>query len=151
MSQLLGVGEKLWIRQWGNAYREDYNQIAAYSSFSMVEHHIALGGSLSSHRYPLFFQQASVSTTAINLPRAQDNPLFYVGIYTLIGFITVATTILSTIVQYTGALRASRLLFKRLLLAVAHATMRWHVSMGPLDIPTGIDEYTGHHSSRPHA
>ncbi|KZP20588.1 hypothetical protein FIBSPDRAFT_1044840 [Athelia psychrophila] len=33
VAQLLGVGEKLWIRQWGNAYGKDYNEAAVYSSF----------------------------------------------------------------------------------------------------------------------
>ncbi|KZP25984.1 hypothetical protein FIBSPDRAFT_918282 [Athelia psychrophila] len=126
VAQLLGVGEKLWIRQWGNAYGKDYNQTAVYSAFSAAEHQLALGGSLSNHHYQHFLRPTDVSTTDYNLPRAQDNPLFYVGIYTMIGFMAAATSILSTIVQYTGALRASRLLFKRLLLAVVRATMRWH-------------------------
>ena len=128
VSQVLGVGEKLWIRQWGDAYGKDYNQTAIFSSFSAAEHQMALGGSLSNYHYQHLLHPADVSTTDFNLPRAQDHPLFYVGIYTAIGFAAAATSILSTIVQYTGALRASRLLFKGLLLAVVRATMRWHVS-----------------------
>ncbi|KAF7979924.1 hypothetical protein HWV62_40336 [Athelia sp. TMB] len=125
VSQVLGVGEKLWIRQWGDAYGKDY-ETSIYSSFSAAEHQMALGGTLSNYHFQHLLRPADVSTTDFNLPRAQDHPLFYVGIYTAIGLAAAATSILSTIVQYTGALRASRLLFKGLLLAVVRATMRWH-------------------------
>jgi hypothetical protein len=67
--------------------------------------------------------------TVTSLPRARDHPLFYVGIYSLIGLASVIVALLSTIAMFLGALRASRLLFKRLLIAVVHATMRWHVSL----------------------
>ena len=59
-------------------------------------------------------------------PAAQEHPLFYIGVYALISlggaFIMAATTI----VLYTGALRASRVLFQQLLVKVTRATMRWH-------------------------
>ena len=59
-------------------------------------------------------------------PSAQDHPFFYVGIYALISLGGAFVNILAAIAQYTGALRASRILFKRLLVAVVRATMRWH-------------------------
>jgi ABC-type multidrug transport system fused ATPase/permease subunit len=62
----------------------------------------------------------------INWPRAQDHPFFYIGIYAAICLGSAFVNITGAITQYTGALRASRVLFKRLLLAVVRATMRWH-------------------------
>ena len=66
------------------------------------------------------------STWAFEWPRAQDRPFFYIGIYTAItlgaGFVNIG----SVTTQYTGALRASRVLFEGLLKAVVRATMRWH-------------------------
>jgi ABC-type multidrug transport system fused ATPase/permease subunit len=63
---------------------------------------------------------------APSLPSAREHPLFYVGVYAAIGLSTALVSVLSTATQYTGALRASRILFKRLLASVVRATMRWH-------------------------
>jgi ABC-type multidrug transport system fused ATPase/permease subunit len=52
--------------------------------------------------------------------------MFYVAVYALIGLGTVSVTVLSSIAQYTGALKASRKLFKQLLVGVVRATFRWH-------------------------
>lgn len=131
--QLLGLTEKLWIRQWGQAYGEAENNtgaLYAYASSASIEHQITVHGYMPSH-HPHHFANSvhhTDFTTSVDLPRAQDHPLFYVGVYAAIGFATATASILSTIVQYTGALRASRLLFKRLLVGVVRATMRWHVS-----------------------
>jgi hypothetical protein len=59
--------------------------------------------------------------------------MFYVAVYGAIGVGGVIITTINTIVQYGGAVRASRLLFTRLLNSLVHATMRWHDKT-----PTGI-------------
>jgi hypothetical protein len=48
----------------------------------------------------------------INLPDALTHPFFYIGIYAAIGLGNALTNVLSVTAQYTGALRASRILFK---------------------------------------
>lgn len=104
--------------------------MSTFTSFAATENQFAFDGSTLPY-YPhhaLQSIQSSSNMTIANLPRAQDHPLFYVGIYTLIGLATGFTNILSIITQFLGALRASRLLFKRLLVGVVRATMRWHVS-----------------------
>ena len=58
--------------------------------------------------------------------RTQQHPFFYIGIYAAISLSTVLVNITGIITQYTGALRASRVLFARLLNTVVHATMRWY-------------------------
>jgi ABC-type multidrug transport system fused ATPase/permease subunit len=52
--------------------------------------------------------------------------MFYVGVYAAIGLGSALITVLSSVVQYTGALGASRRLFEQLLVGVVRATMRWH-------------------------
>ena len=52
--------------------------------------------------------------------------MFYVGIFAAISFGTAAVSVAAVLVKYTGSLRASRILFERLLDQVVHATMRWH-------------------------
>lgn len=59
-------------------------------------------------------------------PRAQERPFFYIGVYAAITLGAATVNIIAAAAQYTGALRASRVLFKRLLVTVVRATMRWH-------------------------
>ena len=62
----------------------------------------------------------------IHLPSAKEHPFFYIGVYSALGLGSAFVGVLSAIVQYTGALRASKVLFMRLLVTVVRATMRWH-------------------------
>lgn len=62
----------------------------------------------------------------IHLPDANQHPLFYIAVYAALGLGSALVGVLSAIVQYTGALRASKVLFIRLLVTVVRATMRWH-------------------------
>ncbi|KAF8996876.1 hypothetical protein BDQ17DRAFT_1391964 [Cyathus striatus] len=57
---------------------------------------------------------------------ANDHPLFYVSIYAAIGIGGVLVNVSSVTAQYTGALRASKKLFRQLLITVVHATFRFH-------------------------
>lgn len=68
----------------------------------------------------------SFGNPIINLPSAKEHPLFYIGIYSALGLGSAFLGVLAAIVQFTGALRASRVLFKQLLVSVVRATMRWH-------------------------
>ena len=68
----------------------------------------------------------SFATTEVHWPSASDHPLFYVGIYALITLGSAFVTVTNVITQFTGALRASRVLFRGLLVSVVRATMRWH-------------------------
>ena len=90
---------------------------------------------------PYYHVQAPQKLLWFTLPDANEDPLFYVGIYGAIGLATAAVGITSTAVQYTGALRASRLIFKQLLEGVVRATMRWHdvTPQGERDIVDIVD------------
>ncbi|TCD65592.1 hypothetical protein EIP91_002477 [Steccherinum ochraceum] len=131
-NQFLGVSEKFWIKFWGEAYGEqNANQSIYLASFSNPAHEITLDGSTSPfHPHQPYYHSLSnsspVFSSSFKWPRAQDHPFYYIGIYTAItlgaGFVNIG----SVITQYTGALRASRVLFEGLLKAVVRATMRWH-------------------------
>jgi ABC-type multidrug transport system fused ATPase/permease subunit len=71
-------------------------------------------------------QSFDVPSAYISLPSANEHPLFYIGVYSALGLGSAFIGVLSAIAQYTGALRASRVLFKQLLVSVVRATMRWH-------------------------
>jgi ABC-type multidrug transport system fused ATPase/permease subunit len=59
-------------------------------------------------------------------PSAKEHPYFYIGIYAAITFSVAILNVIAAVIQYTGALKASRELFHRLLVGVVRATMRWH-------------------------
>ena len=68
----------------------------------------------------------SPNAPPFHLPSAKEHPLFYISVYAAVGLGSAFVGVLSAIVQYTGALRASRVLFRQLLVSVVRATMRWH-------------------------
>ncbi|KAJ7104581.1 hypothetical protein C8R43DRAFT_1047311 [Mycena crocata] len=125
--QLLSVGEKLWIKTWGEAYKEKQNASALYGtyrSFMGPDHEIPMDGHLSPFTFEL--HPSTTGFLNINWPSAAEHPFFYVGIYAAIGLTTALVSVLSSVAQITGALRASRTLFKALLVTVVRATFRFH-------------------------
>jgi hypothetical protein len=48
----------------------------------------------------------------LDLPNPVKHPLFYIGVYAVIGLGIALVGVVSVVAQYTGALRASRILFK---------------------------------------
>ncbi|KAF8526563.1 hypothetical protein BU17DRAFT_82663 [Hysterangium stoloniferum] len=138
--QLLGVANKLWVKQWGEAYTDtDSTNPVAYLLYSTSltdgEGDVFMQHAYTSAHFSSAFSTisgANSSVLGIQLPSANEHPLFYLGIYAAINFGAAFVSIGNVIIQYTGGLRASKILFRRLLVAVVRATMRWHDST-----PTG--------------
>ncbi|KAI0332194.1 multidrug resistance-associated ABC transporter [Cubamyces sp. BRFM 1775] len=133
LTQVLGLGEKLWIRTWGEAYSRfdesvyQYLQMA-YSYGTNVEHQKVMDHGVSHLHHAAAAHSSSprLSATNFTLPPVREHPYFYIGIYAAIALSTGLVNIAGVITQYTGALRASRVLFEQLLKTVVRATMRWH-------------------------
>ncbi|PFH45643.1 hypothetical protein AMATHDRAFT_44023 [Amanita thiersii Skay4041] len=124
--QILGVTEKVWIKIWGEAYSNIHTStFVNLHTFVTLEHDVPL---ITSHYQAnqQFLVDRLKGTFGIDWPDALQHPLFYVGVYAAIGFINALTNVSSVIAQYTGALRASRILFKQLLITVIRATFRFH-------------------------
>ncbi|KAF8887923.1 multidrug resistance-associated ABC transporter [Gymnopilus junonius] len=129
--QFLGIGEKLWIKTWGEAYKVDNASVPTFyefRSFATVEHELPMDGQVMHHHHFHTYQSLSSPRTlfGFELPSANEHPLFYIGIYASIGLVSALASVLSVTAQYTGALRASRILFKQLLVTVVRATFRFH-------------------------
>ncbi|CAK5270991.1 unnamed protein product [Mycena citricolor] len=60
------------------------------------------------------------------LPSANEHPLFYIGVYTLIQVLWIVLQVSTVALQRTAALRASKVMFRRLLDKVVGATFRFH-------------------------
>ena len=52
------------------------------------------------------------NTFGLDLPNVFEHPLFYISVYAMIGLTIAFVGIVSVVAQYTGSLRASRILFK---------------------------------------
>ncbi|KAF9070335.1 multidrug resistance-associated ABC transporter [Rhodocollybia butyracea] len=127
LNQFLGVGEKYWIMVWGRAYNESSTTPMNFVPLRMSaipEHGLSLDG-FGHHTAPLSPSIFSVQSI-FDLPNVFEHPMFYVGVYAGIGVINALVSVLAAAVQYTGALRASRILFKQLLVTVVRATFRFH-------------------------
>ncbi|KAF8626899.1 hypothetical protein AX15_004637 [Amanita polypyramis BW_CC] len=129
VNQFLGVGEKIWIKIWGEAYgRVAIRSWLYLKSFMTLEHETPLDGHVTHHYQtnhdPLLYKVPGKSE--IGWPDALQRPMFYIGIYAAIGLGGALVNVLSVSAQYTGALRASRALFKQLLVTVVRATFRFH-------------------------
>ncbi|KAJ7647783.1 hypothetical protein FB45DRAFT_987394 [Roridomyces roridus] len=129
--QLLSVGEKLWIKTWGEAYKLKPNASSlygTYGSFVSSEYEIPME---NHHPYRFATLELPIHTAGggflnINWPPASEHPLFYVAVYAALGLTTSFVSVCSSFAQMTGALRASRTLFKSLLVTVVRATFRFH-------------------------
>ncbi|KAJ7331555.1 hypothetical protein DFH08DRAFT_814863 [Mycena albidolilacea] len=96
-----------------------------YRSFMGPEYGIPMDRQISRfHTYEL--HPSTTGFLHVDWPRAKERPLFYVGIYAAIALTTAFVGICSSAAQMTGALRASRKLFRALLVTVVRATFRFH-------------------------
>ncbi|KAH7904349.1 ABC transporter type 1, transmembrane domain-containing protein [Hygrophoropsis aurantiaca] len=128
LTQILGVAGKLWIKTWGEAYGTDAAPVPlTLVSSPLLDEQIPLASaSAGLNHYANTLHHASPVGSLAILPNVYEHPLFYVGVYGCIMYADVLISLAATLVQFTGALRASRLLFRSLLEGVVRATMRWH-------------------------
>ncbi|KAJ7173895.1 hypothetical protein C8R43DRAFT_1094036 [Mycena crocata] len=126
VGQLLSVSEKFWVKIWGSAYEQN-TPMMHYSvqSFATLNPEHPIDGSFNLAQVESHGQAAS-GLNNIHWPSAVEHPLFYVAVYAGIGFATAFVSLCSVAAQYTAALRASRILFKQLLISVVRATFRFH-------------------------
>ncbi|KAH9476582.1 ABC transporter 7 [Psilocybe cubensis] len=132
VNQFLGIAEKLWIRTWGEAYRNETSSTPYGVQYpTILTINLNAANDQTNFGIQQFGQAVGLDSRTpgpfgIVWPSAMEHPLLYIGIYAAIGMITTLVSVLSVTAQYTGALRASRILFKRLLVAIVHATFRFH-------------------------
>lgn len=133
----LGVGEKVWVKIWADHYRQEaissslYHQSALSLGTSpldeqsrLAQSSFNLGHTIIQSMNSSLAQQTS-ARIHIDFPSAQDRPGFYIGVYGMIGLARVVISTLLLIVEYYGAFRASKVLFRQLLNTVVGTTMRW--------------------------
>ncbi|KAJ7145739.1 multidrug resistance-associated ABC transporter [Mycena epipterygia] len=122
--QLKSVSEKVWIKIWNKAYGTPGNASDAFIFRSLGNNELFLTDSIQHTAH--FKSEWQAGSLGIQLPSASDRPLFYIGVYAAIGMFGIVLQLTLVALQYTGALRASRILFKQFLVTVVRATFRFH-------------------------
>lgn len=113
----MAIVQKAWMQVWGEAYE---TPAKAISNLSM---HIQTHGN---QIFPVTAFIANQAANSQTLPTADENPMFYVWIYVLIGLASLTFEMLGSSILVFGGYRASRLLFGQLLDTICRATMRWY-------------------------
>ncbi|KAJ7303772.1 hypothetical protein DFH08DRAFT_793782 [Mycena albidolilacea] len=123
--QLRAVSEKIWIKIWTEAYTTSF-AVLIIKPFGFGGNEILLTDNLP--YTDVYFKQSDASALESRFPSASERPMFYVSVYAVLGMVGVILQLISATLQFTGALRASRILFKRLLVTVVRATFRYSSS-----------------------
>lgn len=146
LTRTVEVSESLWVREWANSYAPD----TALTKFMFTKMYALAGFSTSTpasapvyaetrifQTQPVYYNSPIApidNTTFTTMDQDADNILgkpekhgtnYYLAIYALISISASLAHILQTIVLYFGSLRAARLLYKKLLMAVVRAPLRF--------------------------
>lgn len=127
------VGESLWLKRWAEAYAtEEASTINNVMTNYM--HTQEKEGSFSNYfttisQNPTQFlfmggiRAGNQTTLSVDEPQSVDL-VYYLGIFLLIDFCAVLANVIRMWVQFYGSLRASKILYKRLLDTVFRAPIR---------------------------
>ncbi|KAF9080570.1 hypothetical protein BGX23_001955 [Mortierella sp. AD031] len=145
LTRTVEVSESLWIREWANSYAPD----TVLTKFMFSKMYTIAGFSTSNpapspiyaethafHTQPVFYDpiESVDNTTFTTMDQDADGLLgnpekhstnYYLAIYALISISASLAHVLQTIVLFFGSLRAARLLYKKLLMAVVRAPLRF--------------------------
>ena len=105
----------LFPQTWSEAYKVGINKTVQVLAWPSTAEQSQLN-----YQHPMqdphivHFQSTPITHSLFGAkwPDANEHPLYYVGIYAAIGLSIVLSSSLSGMTQYTGALKASRTLFK---------------------------------------
>lgn len=138
-----------FTKVWGEAYSHSNDTMSTYARqiYLPSGQEILLG-----HPYPLPTSAhvhsllRAVGSSHSKWPAAEEHPYYYVGIFAAISLSVALVNVVGAVLQYTGALRASRKLFEKLLVGVVRATMRWHdvTPQGELKSTRHLEHITQH-------
>ena len=100
------IGNDLWLKNWTDHNEQVANLISmlAKSAITFIV------------QKPTYMQSLSPQ---------QDDTMYYVGVYGMLGIAVIFTSILTTVLMLYGQLRASRILHQRLLYRVLGAPLRF--------------------------
>ncbi|KAG9009269.1 hypothetical protein FRB94_012338 [Tulasnella sp. JGI-2019a] len=132
--QCYGIIERLWIKTWGEHYntatvaylnhQADNSYIGQQDTYEYLSY-LWPDIMSSSENSNAMASNLTASGITERLPSATEHPLFYVAIYAAIGVAAALTAVINSFVMYTGAYRASKVLFTQLLKVIVRSPMRF--------------------------
>ncbi|RUS20390.1 hypothetical protein BC937DRAFT_95314 [Endogone sp. FLAS-F59071] len=108
--RFLSVAESWWLKIWSDAYPSD--------EASAIPVNLNASTSLKSTPVAGVFRSWTFEQTPVNAD-------YYILIYAFIQFLSIFLFIIGKAIEVLGSLRASRILYGRLLGAVLHTPLRW--------------------------
>lgn len=132
LHQISQVSTNVWIRQWANAYTsgEERASTASYQPPPLNPAQGGLGGAFNFVQsgfgiwnQPLTKMQ-SISAYTTSSP-SDVNVAYYLGIYSLLGFLYILITLARDGLVFYGSLVASKGIHRKLMESVAHAKFRF--------------------------
>ncbi|KAJ9120944.1 hypothetical protein QFC22_002880 [Naganishia vaughanmartiniae] len=133
--QIFALGERWWLKIWGEAYRYSANAMILFATTIVGVH--PTGSHVEPHPVqPHFFGYSesfnnanfsipSVTRTAGRFPDANTHPGYYLTIFTAIGIVGFVIGLLQSINGMIGGLRASKVIHTRMLDSVLRSTIRF--------------------------
>ncbi|KAM3589807.1 hypothetical protein VKS41_000661 [Umbelopsis sp. WA50703] len=119
ISRLSNIAENYWLKVWS----------AAYDHKESCNNATILGSSIFPGVTTVLYSMSSAIPSGYNGDeQCTKEPVsvnYYLSVYVLISFGAIVISLFRSLIQYYGSLRASRLIFHKLLLSVCHAPMRF--------------------------
>ncbi|PVF92981.1 hypothetical protein CPB86DRAFT_768539 [Serendipita vermifera] len=117
LGSMMSIGERIWMQLWGEAY--ETKPAFMGSNFLLLVQKVNRPSS------PVG-TLLSGQPVSYALPSADEHPMYYVGVFALIGLLSIILEMVGSAVLVYGAYQASKSMFRQLLDSVTRATMRWH-------------------------
>lgn len=130
--QVFALGERWWLKIWGEAYRYSVNAMVLFASTAFGVHpaHVEphpMQYSFHGHVSPSSNMSMLASPLAVapKFPDANTHPGYYLSIFTAIGIAGFVFSMLQSINGMVGGLRASKIIHTRMLNSVLRSTVRF--------------------------
>lgn len=130
--QVFALGERWWLKIWGEAYRYSVNAMVFFASTAFGIHPAytephPMQYSFHGHASPSSNMSMSASPLSASpkFPDANTHPGYYLSIFTAIGIAGFVFSMLQSINGMVGGLRASKIIHTRMLNSVLRSTVRF--------------------------
>ncbi|CAO3660699.1 unnamed protein product [Umbelopsis vinacea] len=123
ISRLSNIAENYWLKVWSAAYDNKHTCTNSTGIASVGQAVFPKLATLATNIPSTFAFYDQVPEGGCSEEPVSVN--YYLTVYVLISFGAIVISLFRSLIQYYGSLRASRLIFHKLLISVCHAPMRF--------------------------
>ena len=126
LQQTIQVAQSYWIREWAASYGTRKAGVVLQRFTYAAGMQTTLWGNSIVQGFPqIHIANETISTYGIDDSIREKGDMFYIIGYSIIGLTYVLASFMRTLLVFWGGLRASRVLFQKLLASVTHAKLRF--------------------------